>query len=211
MKYLILILSFSVIVPLAAAPGKSKPPIEPETAIWLEPALPGIVFFNQDRPVSGSLMLAGRLLALAGAVHFHNRYADYASAEKAARIADLYYGPGLQYKDPYSSGYKTTTEFRKEADRNLNLSGYSVAIHLILLGVGIYNGILFAKENKLEQAPVYDLSDVTPADTLIAEKEVTGIRKSWSTTHTRDLSSAGAPLPPPFHSPIFELSIPLDF
>jgi hypothetical protein len=205
MKNAILIVIFLLLLcaPLAPAPmtSEQKMRLKPETAMWLEPVLPGIVFFNRGRPVAGSLMLAGRIVTLAGAVHFHNRYADYASAERAARIADLYYGPGLQYRDPYSGGYKTTTQFRKEADRNLNLAGYSVGIHLILLGVGMYNGLLFAAEDRLDKAPVYEaaFSDTMPVG-------ITPIRRSALPAITDDPS-----LPGPGQHRLFEIFIPLDF
>ena len=195
MKHTILIVIFLLLLcaPLAPSPIASdqKMRLKPETAMWLEPVL----------PVAGSLMLGGRIVTLAGAVHFHNRYADYASAGRAARIADLYYGPGLQYRDPYSGGYKTTTQFRKEADRNLNLAGYSVGIHLILLGVGMYNGLLFAAEDRLDKAPVYEaaFSDTMPVG-------ITPIRRSALSARTDDPSSVG-----PGQHRLFEIFIPLDF
>lgn len=203
MKHSILIVIFLLLLcaPLISAPETSeqKMRLKPETAMWLEPVLPGIVFFNRDQPVAGSLILTGRIVTLAGAVQFYNRYADYASAERAARIADLYYGPGLQYRDPYSGGYRTTTQFRKEADRNLNLAGYSVGIHLILLGVGMYNGLLFAAEDRLDKAPVYDaaLPDTMPVGR-------TPIRRSALPAITNDPSPAG-------QHRLFEIFIPLDF
>lgn len=155
------------------------------TALWLEPVAPGAVFFSQNRPVAGTLMLTGRVITLASAIHFHNRFADYASAEKAARLADLYYGPGMRYRDPYSSGFKSSLEFRKEADRNLNLASYSVGLHLILLGVGIYNGLILQREEELEKAPVYDI----PQSTV----------------------RLPGPLPEQQEYPLFAVLIPLDF
>jgi len=200
MKHTIVIILVLFCVPLAPAPIKSEQEtrLAPETAMWLEPVLPGIVFFNRDRPMAGSLMLAGRIITLAGTLHFHNRYADYASAERAARVADFYYGPGLQYRDPYSGGYKTTTQFRKEADRNLNMAGYSVGIHLILLGVGMYNGLLFAAEDRLDKAPVYEaaFSDTMPPG-------ITQIDRA-ALPAMRDPSIPG-------EHRIFEIFIPLDF
>jgi len=131
--------------------------IKPNTAVLLEPVLPGVVFFANNRPISGSLMLAGRLSTLGLAIHFQNQANDYMSAQKAAENADLYYGPGLMYKDPYSSGYKSSRQFRKEADRNLAFSNYMVFTHLILLGTAVYNGLLFVDQEKQRQAPVFEI------------------------------------------------------
>jgi len=207
MKYASAILLLFLCAPLAPAPVASQETrLKSETAMWLEPLLPGIVFFNRDRPVAGSLMLGGRVITLAGAVYFHNRFADYASAERAARVADLYFGPGLQYRDPYSGGFKTTTQFRKEADRNLNMAGYSVGIHLILLGVGIYNGLLFAAEDRLDKAPVYDA----------AYADFNSAADSWAGVRKTQLRYASLPVErawPALHGEhqLFEISIPLDF
>ncbi|MBW7857247.1 MAG: hypothetical protein H3C43_02855 [Leptonema sp. (in: Bacteria)] len=124
--------------------------------IALESVLPGYIFFKNNQRISGSFMLSGRVSTIAGGFYFYNRYINYSSAEKAAKLADLYYGPGLKYRDPYSHGYKSSNEFRKQADRNLNLSYYSIAAHLILLSVSIYNAILIDEQNQLDSAPVFD-------------------------------------------------------
>ncbi len=111
-----------------------------EYGIWPEIFLPGYNAFRNESYISGGLLLLGRLLTLYGAYHYHNRYINYNSAANAARIADLYYGPGLEYADPYSGDYLSSQQMENRAGRAQNYSHLSIALHLGLTGAGLFQG-----------------------------------------------------------------------
>ena len=115
-------------------------PLSARDAIWPEVFLPGYNAFRNESYISGSLLLVGRVLTFYAAYRFHNRSIDYRSAAQAASIADLYYGPGLRYKDPYSSDYLSTQEFENRAGRAQNYMYLSIALHGGLMAAGLYQG-----------------------------------------------------------------------
>mgnify|MGYP001193906446 CR=1 FL=1 len=120
--------------------GRSSETTTRQYSIWPEIFLPGYNAFRDDSYLSGSFLLLGRLLTLYGAYHYHNRYVNYNSAANAARIADLYYGPGLEYADPYSGEYLSSQEMQNRAGRAQNYSHLSIALHLGLTGAGLFQG-----------------------------------------------------------------------
>ncbi|HBS06355.1 MAG TPA: hypothetical protein DEA96_15410 [Leptospiraceae bacterium] len=111
-----------------------------EYGIWPEIFIPGYNAFRNESYISGGLLLLGRLITLYGAYHYHNRYINYNSAANAARIADLYYGPGLEYADPYSGDYLSSQQMENRAGRAQNYSHLSIALHLGLTGAGLFQG-----------------------------------------------------------------------
>lgn len=136
---------------------------------WMwEPVLPGYAFFRQDRLLSGSAVLGGRLGTLAAMLSWQARSARYASAATAAENADLYYGPGMRYRDPYSGAYRSSRELRNMADRSMNLATYAAGLHLVLVGVGILAGIENEETYEREKAPVIDKTgSAVPAQSLV--------------------------------------------
>lgn len=141
---------------------------------WMwEPVLPGYAFFRQDRLLSGSAVLGGRLATLAAMLSWQARSARYASAATAAENANLYYGPGMRYRDPYSGAYRSSREFRNMADRSMNLATYAVGLHLVLIGVGILAGIENEQLYEREKAPVIDATgSAVPAQLLLVDATV---------------------------------------
>lgn len=117
-------------------------------ALWPEIFLPGYHAFRNDSYWTGSLLLAGRLLTLFGAYQFHNRYVNYSSAARAAENADLVYGPGLEYADPYSGDYLSSQDLQNRAGRSQNYFHMSVALHLGLTAAGLFQGYQIAEDTR---------------------------------------------------------------
>lgn len=94
---------------------------------------PGYGLFKYDRPIQGSLVAAGRISTIPLAYQFHRTANEYDSLARAARNAEIYYGPGLVYYDPIHGGYKSREKMERLADRNRFYAGLSISFHLILL------------------------------------------------------------------------------
>lgn len=122
--------------------------------LW-EIVFPGINFYKNEQIGWGNFFLITRILTLYYSIHYHNQYISYKSLENAAKIADLYYGPGYSYKDPIKSGYKTTKEFSLEAGRSLAYRNLSIGIHFLFLGIGIYKGYLDNVEDFFKNSPEF--------------------------------------------------------
>ncbi len=116
---------------------------------------PGYNFYRKAQWGWGSFFLIGRALSLYTAWIYHKQYLSYRSLEKAAKIAEFYYGLGYSYKDPVRGGNKTTKEFSIEAGRSASNRNISIGAHLLLLGIGLYNGYLDNWEEYLQKAPKY--------------------------------------------------------
>lgn len=182
--------SAAVFALLLCAPGilQARPLPGPD---WMwEPVIPGYAFYRQDRLLSGSLVTGGRLTTLAAMLAYQARYARYHSAATAARNADLYYGPGMRYRDPYAGGYRSAQELQTIADRNINLAAYAAGLHLILAGVGILAGIENEEIYEKDKAPVVDTAARAESAPLSPH---------------RTERSPGAELP------LVQVTIPLDF
>ena len=115
-------------------------------SIWPEVVLPGYNAFRNESYLSAGLLMAGRLLTLYGAYYFHVRHVNYASAARAARLGDAYYGPGLQYADPYSGDFLSSQEMENRSGRAQNYSHISIALHLGLMGAGLFQGYRIQQE-----------------------------------------------------------------
>lgn len=136
LRILTLPILLSIVIPVSAIQASPDTP----HAIWPEIFLPGYNAFRNESYVGAGFMLLGRILTFYGAYHYHNRYVNYNSAASAARVADLYYGPGLEYADPYSRDYLSSQEMENRAGRSQNYSHLAIAIHLGLTGAGLFQG-----------------------------------------------------------------------
>lgn len=122
--------------------------------------LPGYNFYRKEQLGWGSFFFICRIVSLYTAFAYHKQYLSYRSLENAAKIADLYYGLGYAYKDPVQGDYKTTKEFSLEAGRSASNRNVSIAVHILLMSIGLYKGYVDNWEEYLEKAPEYKSNNV---------------------------------------------------
>lgn len=126
---------------LLATPATAQDPAS-RAGIYGDAALdffvPGYGAFARQEYVAGSLFAAGRLGTLYAAGAYYVQFREYQSAERAARNADLFFGPGLRYKDPYAGGYGTADDFRDKAERRAFFAGTAVTLHIALTIVSLW-------------------------------------------------------------------------
>ncbi|MCB1169564.1 MAG: hypothetical protein KDK25_04485 [Leptospiraceae bacterium] len=135
----LLLLSFAL-CPMPVQARESAPEDSVEYSIWPEVFLPGYNAFRNESYISGSFLLIGRILTAYGAYYYHARYINYDSAARAARVADLYYGPGLEYADPYSGDFLSSQDLQNRAGRSQNYYHLSLALHAGLTAAGLFQG-----------------------------------------------------------------------
>lgn len=112
-------------------------------------------------------MLAGTVALLRfgtafAAYDYRVRSREYRSAQRAAQLADLYYGPGLRYRDPYSGDYLTSEEFGRRADRRLYVSGLALTVHFALLVWSSGYTYVLEGERLHGRTPIFELQPEEP-------------------------------------------------
>lgn len=117
--------------------------------------LPGYGSFATGHPVSGSVIAAGRIGTAYLAYYFRQREIEYRSAENAARIAELYFGPGYRFRNPYGKGYYNASEYRRLAGRREFFWNLSLVVHAGLLITGQAMTSHYYEEMQEERAPVF--------------------------------------------------------
>lgn len=132
---------------------------DPRTIIWPEIFIPGYGAFMHDRPITGGLLIAGRLLSIYLYTQFSVEYLEYRSAEKSARLADFFLGPGLRYPDPYAGGFKNSSEFQREADRRISYQNSALVLQASLMAAGLYLSHRFRNEYRGSLYPVFELEN----------------------------------------------------
>ncbi len=150
---LMLLLFLSPLQATAAQSASTPPGIYGDVA--LDFFVPGYGAFTRREYVTGSLLAVGRLGTLYAAGAFYVQFREYQSAERAARTAGLFFGPGLRYKDPYSSGYATADDFRDRAERRAFFAGTAVTVHAVLTIVSLWWTADHAYARHEETLPVF--------------------------------------------------------
>lgn len=119
--------------------------------------IPGSGAFLMDHPKTGAAIFFARTLSAYYAYTLNVQKTEYQSAERAARIADIYWGPGYNYKDPYSTGYLNAEGFRRKADQKRYYRNLSIGVHLIATAAS-----LFFTRSLLENQTTYPVFDLEP-------------------------------------------------
>lgn len=117
--------------------------------------LPGYGSFTTGHPVSGSILAAGRVGTAYLAYYFRQREIEYRSAENAAKIAEIYFGPGYRFRNPYGKGYYNSAEYRRLAGRREVFWHLSLVLHAGLLVTGQALTSHYYNEIQMERAPVF--------------------------------------------------------
>ncbi len=117
--------------------------------------LPGYGSFSTGHPISGSILAAGRVGTAYLAYYFRQREIEYRSAENSAKIAELYFGPGYRFRNPYGKGYYNSSEYRRLAGRREFFWNLSLVLHAGLLLTGQAMTAHYYDEMQLERAPVF--------------------------------------------------------
>ncbi len=125
--------------------------------LW-EVVLPGYNFYKTENSVLGTVFLITRLATLYYSVNYYKKYISYKDLEKSAKLADLYYGGGYSYYDPVENNYKNSKAFSIYAGRSQAYFHYSLSLHLIFLGIGIYKGYVDAYEEYERKLPAISSS-----------------------------------------------------
>lgn len=115
----------------AETQGREQAPPPLAAFLALDFALPGYGAFYEEEYLSGLGIAIVRLGTAALAVQFQAERSVYRSAERAARLADVYYGGPLRYRDPYGEGYRSADEFARLADRRAAYVRLGVSAHLL--------------------------------------------------------------------------------
>jgi len=133
------------------------------TSLSLDFFLPGYGAFSHDSPLAGGLILGGRAGTIYLAFEFWQKQIEYRSAARAARAAEVYFGPGYRYKDPFDSGYRTAQELDRLAGRNTFYYSLSLSFHAVITIVSlVFTNFLVSLDEKKDR-PVFDIqADVLP-------------------------------------------------
>ncbi|MBE7440486.1 MAG: hypothetical protein HS115_18695 [Spirochaetales bacterium] len=114
--------------------------------LLLDVLLPGYGALSRERYVSGGLIAAGRLSSAYLAFDSYVEHQELKSRARAARLAELLYGPGRLFLDPVS-GPVNARDLQKKADRRLAASRAFIAFHLGLsVGSLFYTAHLISEE-----------------------------------------------------------------
>ncbi len=139
--------------------ARAKKLAEPENRLSLyalDAAVPGYASFSFGDYLAGSLFVAGRVTTLVLGLRARKEHLEYRSVERAARVAEAVYGPGLRFADPYGGGFRSADELGRSADRRAALLSLSLTLHLALIvGSLIYTGIRAGEINS-RGLPVFD-------------------------------------------------------
>lgn len=151
-------LVFFTVPPLAAEPAPDSSDA-PDPVIWtaLDIFLPGAGAWRREQPYWSIFFASTRLATAWYAYQFHIEHLEYRSAARAAQLGDLYYGPGLLYRDPYGDGYRNADGFQREADRRSYLSSLMIGIHILLAGVSAYQTASWALEEQRAAQPQLEI------------------------------------------------------
>lgn len=112
-----------------------------ETVIVADAVLPGFGAFYAGHYVPGIAIATGRIGTAYLSWYYDQRAREYRSAEKAARIAELYFGPGYRFKNPYGGGYYTASEYNRLSGKRKLYSNLGLLVHF---GLAIGSGLLTA-------------------------------------------------------------------
>ncbi|MBX7057983.1 MAG: hypothetical protein K1X75_07940 [Leptospirales bacterium] len=153
--------------PEAEVGAQTPAPEQPASSAAEAPSKPAWIALDLAAPGAGALrrgdygwaafFAGGRLATAYYAYVKHIEYLEYRSAARAARLADLYYGPGLYYRDPYSSGFRNSDGFQREADRRSYLSTLALSLHLLLTGLSVYQTGRWLEEEHSRTLPEFEL------------------------------------------------------
>jgi hypothetical protein len=142
----------AVLVVFLLTAGADAAPLRTHAADAL---LPGYGSFSTGHPVSGTIQAAGRVGTAYLAYYFRQREIEYRSAENSAKIAELYFGPGYRFRNPYGKGYYNSAEYRRLAGRREFFWNLSLVLHAGLLITGQAMTAHYYDEMQLERAPVF--------------------------------------------------------
>jgi len=149
---------FTILFCCVTFPVRAK---DAETQI-LDALVPGFGSFATDHPVVGSIFAFSRITTGYLAYYYREREKEYRSAANSAQIAELYYGPGYRFKNPYGGGYYNSAEFNREAGRREFFSNLAIVLNL---GLTITSGLLtrnFLTDAEAQSAPVFPAVETKP-------------------------------------------------
>src|SRR5690349_20149937 len=87
------------------------------TEILADALVPGFGGFYTGHYAGGTAIAVGRVSTAYLSWYYSQRAREYHSAEKAARLAELYFGPGYRFKNPYGGGYYSAAEYSQLAGK----------------------------------------------------------------------------------------------
>lgn len=153
------------------AEAKAKP-TDPSArqapALWvpgLEVLIPGAGLAVHGRFALAATMATLRLATAFAYVDYRRRALEYRSAERAALVADYFYGPGVRYLDPYSGDYLTSEQFGRRADRRTYISTLAMTVHLGMAVFGAIYSWSLEKQLAGDNLPIFDLAPESSAPT----------------------------------------------
>ncbi|MBL8019671.1 MAG: hypothetical protein JNM27_08415 [Leptospirales bacterium] len=115
--------------------------------------VPGFGSFYTGHYGAGTAIGVGRIGTAYLSYYQSQRAREYQSAEKAARIAELYFGPGYRFKNPYGSGYYSAAEYGRMAGKRKFYANIGIVVHV---GIAIASGLLTSGWlDEAEATPVF--------------------------------------------------------
>jgi hypothetical protein len=119
--------------------------------------IPGYGAVMHRSYVPATLIFTGRILTAYAAIESWRLRESYGSAERAARIAGYYYGPGYRYYDPLSGGFKSPEEFGRIRDRYASYYGTALALHTLITGFSLFYTHELNEKIRVEQLPAFEI------------------------------------------------------
>ncbi|MCE9596968.1 MAG: hypothetical protein K8S54_03285 [Spirochaetia bacterium] len=112
-----------------------------QSILLADAVVPGFGAFYTGHYALGTAIATSRIGTGYLSWYYSQRAREYGSAEKAARIAELYFGPGYRFKNPYGSGYYNASEYSHLAGKRKFYANIALLVHL---GVAVTSGFLTA-------------------------------------------------------------------
>lgn len=145
----------SALHPQTQTRAQAAPPLA--VFLALDFALPGYGAFYESEYLSGFAIASFRLASIALALEFQRQRSVYRSAASAARLADVYYGGPLRYRDPYGDGYRSAEEFARFADRRAAYARLGASLHLLTTAISLTRTYFLHERLSESNGPALDL------------------------------------------------------
>ncbi len=143
---------------------------------FLDAAVPGFGSFYNKSYLAGSLFAVSRAGTVYLALHFWTEQQEYRSAARAARAAEVYFGPGYRYDNPYGRGYYNAEEFQRIADRRSFFFGLSLTTELILTVYSLLYTKSLIDDSEEKNIPVFEIKPETSGNILDRNFLISGDR-----------------------------------
>lgn len=116
--------------------------------LLLDALLPGYGALSRKHYVTGGLIAAGRVGSAFLAFESYIEHQELSSRARAARLAEMVYGPGRLFFDP-QSGPVDARDLQNRADRRLAASRALIAFHLGLGAASLFYTAHLIREERI--------------------------------------------------------------